>query len=38
MADELGVSPGIVAGRYQYLTGKWDFFKDLIRPLVWATS
>lgn len=36
LADELGIAPGIVAGRYQHLTGKWDFFKDLIRPLVWA--
>jgi plasmid maintenance system antidote protein VapI len=36
LAGELGISPGIVAGRYQFLTGKWDFFKDLIRPLHWA--
>jgi Zn-dependent peptidase ImmA (M78 family) len=38
MADELGISPGIVAGRYQFLTGKWNFFKDLIRKLEWASS
>lgn len=37
VADELGVAPGIVAGRYQHLTGKWDFFKDLIRPLTWGS-
>lgn len=36
LAEELGISPGIVAGRYQYLTGKWNFFKDLIRTLDWA--
>ena len=35
-ADELGIAPGIVAGRYQYLTGRWDYFKDLIRTLEWA--
>ncbi len=38
LAAELGIAPGIVAGRYQFLTGKWDFFKDLIRPLVWANA
>ncbi|MEN8136493.1 MAG: helix-turn-helix domain-containing protein [Thermodesulfobacteriota bacterium] len=36
MADELGVSPGIVAGRYQFLTGKWKLFNGLIRKLEWA--
>lgn len=36
LANELGIAPGIVAGRYQYLTGRWDFFKDLIRTLKWA--
>ncbi len=36
LADELGVSPGIVAGRYQFLTEKWNFFKGLIRTLNWA--
>lgn len=36
LAEVLDVAPGIVVGRYQHLTGKWDFFKDLIRPLVWA--
>ncbi|WP_320361316.1 helix-turn-helix domain-containing protein [Syntrophotalea acetylenica] len=37
-ADELGIAPGIVAGRFQYLTGKWHFFKDLIRKLEWKTA
>ena len=37
LADELGISPGIVAGRYQFLTGKWNFFKNLIRKLEWAS-
>ncbi len=36
MADELGIAPGIVAGRYQFLTGKWNFFNDLIRKLEWT--
>ena len=36
LADELGIAPGIVAGRYQFLTGKWNFFKDLIRHFEWA--
>lgn len=36
LADKLGIAPGIVAGRYQYLTGKWDYFKGLIRKLKWA--
>ncbi|MCF6290312.1 MAG: helix-turn-helix domain-containing protein [Desulfobacterales bacterium] len=38
LADELGISPGIVAGRYQFLTEKWNFFKGLIRTLDWASS
>jgi addiction module HigA family antidote len=38
LAAELGIAPGIVAGRYQFLTKKWDFFKDLIRSLEWATK
>ena len=36
LADELGIAPGIVAGRFQYLTGKWHFFNDLIRKLNWT--
>jgi addiction module HigA family antidote len=35
MARRLGVSPGIVAGRFQFLTGKWTHFKDLIRRFEW---
>jgi hypothetical protein len=37
LAEELGISPGIVAGRYQFLTGKWHFFKDLIQKLEWSS-
>lgn len=36
LAEDLGIAPGIVAGRYQYLTGRWSYFKDLIRPLQWV--
>lgn len=36
LANKLGIAPGIVAGRYQFLTGKWHFFKELIRKLQWA--
>jgi len=35
MARELGIAPGIVAGRYQFLTGNWHYFKKLIRTLEW---
>ncbi len=35
MADELGIAPGIVAGRYQFLTSKWHFYNGLIRKLEW---
>ena len=37
-ADALGIAPGIVAGRYQYLTGKWNFFNDLIRRFNWKPA
>jgi addiction module HigA family antidote len=37
LADELDIAPGIVAGRYQYLTGRWNYYKDLIRKLNWAS-
>jgi len=34
VAEELDISPGIVAGRFQFLTKKWDWFKDEISGLV----
>ena len=36
LAEDLGISPGIVVGRYQRLTKKWHWFNDLKRTLVWA--
>jgi HTH-type transcriptional regulator / antitoxin HigA len=36
IAKELDVAPGIVAGRYQFLTKKWNYYKDLIRTFNWA--
>ncbi len=36
LADELELAPGIVAGRYQFLTNKWGAFKPLIRKFVWT--
>lgn len=38
MADRLDISPGIVAGRYQFLTENWSYFKDLIRTLEWGDA
>jgi plasmid maintenance system antidote protein VapI/Zn-dependent peptidase ImmA (M78 family) len=38
LALEIGVSPGIVAGRYQYLTHQWHRFKSLIRTYKWAEN
>ena len=35
IAKQLSISPGIVAGRYRHLTGKWSFFKDLTRSYCW---
>jgi Zn-dependent peptidase ImmA (M78 family) len=35
LANELGISPGIVAGRYQFLTKQWSAFKPLIRSFTW---
>jgi addiction module HigA family antidote len=35
LATEIGISPGIVAGRYQFLTKKWSAFKPLIRSFTW---
>ena len=36
LAEKLGIAPGIVAGRFQYLTKKWDYFNGLIRKFKWA--
>ncbi|MDD3927774.1 MAG: HigA family addiction module antitoxin [bacterium] len=35
IADKLSISPGIVAGRYQYLTGRWGIYREMIRRLQW---
>ncbi len=35
LAGKLEIAPGIVAGRYQFLTKKWHYFKTLIRTLQW---
>ena len=36
IAEELGIAPGIVVGRYQFLTKKWHMFNDLKGRLEWA--
>lgn len=38
LANELQISPGIVAGRFQRLTKKWAYFKGLIRSFYWTTA
>jgi len=38
LAGKLGISPGIVAGRYQFLTKRWGFFKDMIRIFQWKVA
>jgi len=38
LARELDIAPGIVAGRFQFLTRKWSFHKDMIRQLQWKTA
>ena len=35
LATEIGISPGIVAGRYQFLTKQWSAFKPMIRTFTW---
>ena len=35
LAEELGVSPGIVAGRYRFLTKRWNFYRKLTRKYQW---
>lgn len=37
-AKEIGLSPGIIAGQFQFLTGKWTWYHSLIRKFVWATD
>jgi HTH-type transcriptional regulator / antitoxin HigA len=36
IAKKLGVSTGIVVGRYQFLTKKWNFFHGLRKKFVWT--
>jgi HTH-type transcriptional regulator/antitoxin HigA len=38
LAAEIGVSPGIVAGRFQHLTGKWDFFNVHKNKFTWKRA
>lgn len=38
LAKELKVSVGIVAGRYQFLTKKWNYHRGLIRTLRWLNK
>lgn len=35
-ANYLNIAPGIVAGRYQFLTKRWNMFRELIRSFQWA--
>jgi len=36
LANKLKISPGIVAGRFQHLTQKWNYFNGLKRRFQWA--
>jgi Zn-dependent peptidase ImmA (M78 family) len=36
LAKKLNIAPGIVAGRYQFLSGNWGRFKNVIRTFAWA--
>jgi len=36
LADELKISPGIVAGCFQRLTKKWNYFNGLKRKFQWT--
>ncbi|MBW1801700.1 MAG: helix-turn-helix domain-containing protein [Deltaproteobacteria bacterium] len=38
LADELEISPGIVAGRFQHLTKKWNTFNGLKRKFEWTNT
>jgi addiction module HigA family antidote len=36
LANELKIAPGIVAGRFQHLTQKWNYFNGLKRRFQWS--
>ena len=36
IAKDLGIAPGIVAGRYQFLSEKWTVFNDLRKKFQWV--
>jgi plasmid maintenance system antidote protein VapI/Zn-dependent peptidase ImmA (M78 family) len=36
IAKKIGIAPGIVVGRYHFLTKKWNYFHDLRRKFAWA--
>ena len=38
LANELKISPGIIAGRFQRLTEKWNYFNGLKRKFQWAST
>lgn len=38
LAKKLDVAPGIVAGRYQFLSNNWGRFKNVIRTFQWAEN
>ena len=38
LADELKISPAIVVGRFQHLTGKWNYFNGLKRKFQWESA
>jgi Zn-dependent peptidase ImmA (M78 family) len=37
LARILHISPGIIAGQYQYKRGKWTYFQDMIRRIEWRS-
>ncbi len=38
IASELGIAQGIVVGRFQHLTEKWNFFNDLKHKFQWTEN
>jgi HTH-type transcriptional regulator/antitoxin HigA len=36
IAKDIDIAPGIVVGRYHFLTKKWNYFHDLQRRFAWA--